>query len=259
MNNSQLSITHIGGPTALLEFGGLRLLTDPTFDPAGGEYRSGPATLRKLSGPALSPEAVGAFDYVLLSHDHHFDNLDRSGGTLLESAKTVLTTREGAKRLGGNSLGLQSWQGVDLQTAQGRVLRVISAPARHGPEGLSRGEVTGFIIFFADHPVQAIYFSGDTVWYQGVAEVAKRFPVQVALLNLGAARVPEVGNFHLTMTASEAVQAANVFSRALIIPLHFEGWAHFSEGREDIAAAFAAAGVERLRWPELGRAVVVEL
>ena len=28
---------YIGGPTALLEFGGLRLLTDPTFDPAGGE------------------------------------------------------------------------------------------------------------------------------------------------------------------------------------------------------------------------------
>jgi L-ascorbate metabolism protein UlaG (beta-lactamase superfamily) len=126
-------------------------------------------------------------------------------------------------------------------------------------EGLSRGEVTGFIIFFADNPEQAIYFSGDTVWYQGVAEVAKRFPIRVALLNLGAARVPEVGNFHLTMTASEAVQAANEFFSALIIPLLFEGWAHFSEGREDIAAAFADAGVDRLRWRELGRAIVVAL
>jgi len=138
MNNCQLAITHIGGPTALLEFGGLRLLTDPTFDPAGGEYRSGPVTLRKLSGPALSPESMSPFDYVLLSHDHHFDNLDHSGRVWLAKAKTVLTTPEGASRLGGNSLGLQPWQSVDLQTAQGRVLRVIATPARHGPEGLSR-------------------------------------------------------------------------------------------------------------------------
>jgi hypothetical protein len=61
------------------------------------------------------------------------------------------------------------------------------------------------------------------------------------------------------MNASEAVQAANVFANAHIIPLHFEGWAHFSEGREDIAAAFAAADISRLRWPELGCAVVVDL
>jgi L-ascorbate metabolism protein UlaG (beta-lactamase superfamily) len=259
MNNCQLAITHIGGPTALLEFGGLRLLTDPTFDPAGGEYRSGPVTLRKLSGPALSPESMGPFDYVLLSHDHHFDNLDHSGRVWLAKAKTVLTTPEGASRLGGNSLGLQPWQSVDLQAAQGRVLRVIATPARHGPEGLSRGAVTGFVAFFVNAPQQAIYFSGDTVWYQGVAEVAKRFAIGAALLNLGAALVPEVGSFHLTMNASEAVQAANVFANAHIIPLHFEGWAHFSEGREDIAAAFAAADISRLRWPELGRAVVVDL
>ncbi len=51
---------------------------------------------------------------------------------------------EGAKRLGKNSQGLQPWQSVDLQTAQGRILKVISPPARHGPEGLNRGEVIGF-------------------------------------------------------------------------------------------------------------------
>ena len=48
MNSTRLAITYIGGPTALVEFGGVRLLTDPTFDPAGGEYPSGAATLRKL-------------------------------------------------------------------------------------------------------------------------------------------------------------------------------------------------------------------
>jgi L-ascorbate metabolism protein UlaG (beta-lactamase superfamily) len=253
MDTPQLHITYIGGPTALLEFGGVRLLTDPTFDPAGSTYPSGPATLRKLSDPALRAEDVGKFDYALLSHDHHFDNLDRRGRSVLANAKAVLTTAEGAKRLGGNSVGLSDWQSTDLQTERG-VLRVVATPGRHGPEGLHRGAVAGFVFFFADLPDAALYFSGDTVWYEGVAEVARRFPARVVLLNLGAARVPEVGPFHLTMTAAEGVLAARAFGEALIVPLHFEGWAHFSEGRADIAREFADAGMSsRLLWLDGGQ------
>ena len=38
---TSVRITHIGGPTTLIEVGDWRLLTDPTFDPAGGKYRFG--------------------------------------------------------------------------------------------------------------------------------------------------------------------------------------------------------------------------
>ncbi len=45
---------------------------------------------------------------------------------------------------------------------------------------------------------------------------------------------------------------------AVIVRLHFEGWEHFSESREDIAAAFARAGLaDRLRWPVPGRTIAV--
>ena len=64
MNTPPLRITYIGGPTCMLEFGGVRLLTDPTFDAGGGEYTTGPVTLLKLSGPAISPEDLGLFDCV---------------------------------------------------------------------------------------------------------------------------------------------------------------------------------------------------
>lgn len=254
-----LRITYVGGPTCLLEFGGVRLLTDPTFDPAGGEYRTGPVTLRKLAGPAVSAEDIGTFDYVLLSHDHHSDNLDRTGRQLLAEAKNVLTTTEGAQRLGGNSLGLADWQSFDCVAPDGRALRVVATPARHGPEGLSRGAVNGFAPFFADTPDYVIYVSGDTVWYSGVAEVAKRFNIRLALLHVGAARVPEVGRFPLTMTAEEAVQAAHALSNAVIVPIHFEDWAHFSEGRNDVDRAFASAQMEdRIRWPHRGRNTVID-
>lgn len=257
MKLRQLVMTYIGGPTCLLEFGGIRLLTDPTFDPAGGEYQSGPFTLRKRVGPGVGPEALGSFDYVLLSHDHHFDNLDHAGRNVLPTAKTVITTEEGATRLRGNSRGLKPWGAIDLHSNQ-RVLRVVATPARHGPEGSDRGPVIGFVLSFRDDPRTAIYVSGDTVWYEGAAEVARRFPCQLAILYLGAAQVPK-GSACLTMTAKEAVEASRAFANAVIIPLHFEDWEHFSEGYEEIAQAFAMEGLEdRLRWPQRGRRINVD-
>ena len=61
-------ITHIGGPTVLIEVGGWRLLTDPTFDAPGRSYRFGWGTgSRKTAGPAIAPEALGRIDAVLLT------------------------------------------------------------------------------------------------------------------------------------------------------------------------------------------------
>ena len=120
--------------------------------------------------------------------------------------------------------------------------------------------MTGFVLAFTDALDQAVYISGDTVWYEGVAEVARRFDVRAAVLFMGAARVPAVGPEALTMTAEDGIQAARAFSRAAIIPLHYEGWAHFTESREVIARAFSEAGIgPRVRWMELGTTIVVPL
>jgi len=253
MSTDQPAITYIGGPTALLEIGGLRLLTDPTFDPAGAEYPTGAYTLRKTIGPALSPETLGRIDAVLLSHDQHLDNLDHAGRMLLTQARMVLTTSAGAERLGGHAVGLVPWQSVDLPTQDGRVLRATGTPARHGPPGGDRGPVIGFVLTPTESPNGAVYISGDTVWYEGVAKVSRRFSVQIAILFMGAARIREVGLAHLTFTADEAVEAARAFARATIVPLHYEGWEHLSESRPQIEAAFTLAGLAgRLQWMEPG-------
>ncbi|MCR2811008.1 hypothetical protein [Microbacterium sp. zg.B185] len=59
-------LTLIGGPTVVLEVGGLRLLTDPTFSPRGPQG-SGGSLLTKLRGPAVPAERIGRIDAVLLS------------------------------------------------------------------------------------------------------------------------------------------------------------------------------------------------
>ena len=244
-----VQMTYIGGPTALIEFHGVRFLTDPTFDPAGGEYRTPAYSLWKLQDPALAPPRLGRIDAVLLSHDHHFDNLDHSGRRLLETVPRVLTTEAGAVRLGGGTEGLAPWSSTQIRSVTGEVVSITATPARHGPPQADRGPVIGFLLAAAGAPDGVLYFSGDTVWYEGVAEVAGRLPVAIAVLNMGAARVDAAGPWPLTFTATEGVEAAKAFGRATIVPLHYEGWSHFREHRPEIVRAFHGAGMEgRLAW-----------
>lgn len=256
MSPDPIRVSYIGGPTALLEFGGLRFLTDPTLDPGGTDYPTPAYTLHKTGGPVLPNGGIGALDAVLLSHDHHFDNLDHAGRGLLASTAAVFTTVAGAARLGGQARGLQAW---DQVTIADRV-ELTATPARHGPEGGDRGPVIGFVLRLAGKRGPVLYLSGDTVWYEGVAEVGRRFPVDLALLNLGAAKVAVAGPSPLTFTAAEAVTLARAWPRARVVPLHFEGWAHFSEGATEVRTAFEAAGLShRLHWPEPGVPLILEL
>ncbi|MFT4112865.1 MBL fold metallo-hydrolase [Silvibacterium sp.] len=256
-------LTYIGGPTVLIEFGGLRLLTDPTFDAGGNEYTAGPVTLYKIAGPAVEASSLGALDAVLLSHEHHSDNLDHAGRQLLSQAGAVLTTPDAAERLngagsGGNAVGLAPWQTTTLTSPSGRRLHVTGTPARHGSAEADRGPVTGFLLAFDDAPEDVLYVSGDTVWFEGVEEIVRRFPsIRVAILFLGAAKVV-VNPAHLTFKAEEAVRFSQALPKTRIVPAHFEGWKHFTESRAVIAAAFAAGAIEdRLTWLTPGVATSV--
>ena len=259
MENNAITMTYIGGPTALIEMNGVRLLTDPTFDPAGTSYPTAAYTLEKSLSPGIGPNELGRIDAVLLSHDHHFDNLDHAGRALLSRAERVFTTIAGGDRLGPPAIGLAPWQEATIPTPSGEELRITATPARHGPAGGDRGPVIGFVIAPSTQGTGGVYATGDTVWYEGVAEVSRRFPsARAALLFLGAANVAVAGPAPLTLTAEDGVEVARAFPEAALIPVHFEGWAHFTQGRAEVERAFAAAGLsERLRWLKPGESAVI--
>lgn len=249
MLSDEIKIKYIGGPTALFETGGLRFLTDPTFDPKGSDYKTNIYTLHKITDPSMDVEHIGKIDFVLLSHDHHFDNLDNEGRKFLSHVDKVYTTQAGAERLGGNAIGLTHWQTVEVPTKDGRMLTITGTPCRHGPAGGDRGPVTGFVLNYKNENKGAVYISGDTVLYEGVEEVIKRSDIKIAVLFMGAAKVKEVGPHLLTMTTDEAIAFAQKFKNIKIVPLHFEGWAHFSESRSVIENKFKEVGLtDRLKW-----------
>ena len=137
-------------------------------------------------------------------------------------------------------------------------LTITATAARHGPAGIEpiAGDVVGFVLSSAW--TRPIYVTGDTVWYEGVADVARRFHAGLVLLFAGAARTR--GAFHLTMSANDAIDTANAFPDAIIVPVHYEGWAHFSQSGDDLAQAFKALGIGgRLRMLERGVPTKIEL
>ena len=102
-----------------------------------------------------------------------------------------------------------------------------------------------------------IYISGDTTWFDGVAEVAKRFKAGVVLPFAGAAQTR--GPFHLTMDTNDTIETARAFPDAVIVPVHTDGWAHFRQGAQDLRASFDTLGFgSRLKLLEPGVATVIE-
>ena len=232
-------LTPLDGPTTIIEVAGARFLVDPTFDPAQ-EYPIGSRSLVKTTDATWTPEQAGSVDAVLLSHDQHPDNLDHGGRAYLDTAPVTLTTPLAASRLGGTAVGLEPWE-----TRAVGAVTVTAVPAQHGPDGTEHltGPVTGFVLAAGG---RTIYVSGDNASLRLVSEVAGRFPqIDVAVLFAGAARTPLVDGY-LTLTSPEAAEAADILGRPRVLPVHTDGWAHFTQDGASLRAAFAEAGLEDL-------------
>ncbi|MGW4849063.1 MBL fold metallo-hydrolase [Nocardia brasiliensis] len=248
---TKLEALHVGGPTLRFRYAGRTFLTDPTFDEPGAY--PGPVTLYKLAGPAVSAAEVGPVDIVLLSHDEHADNLDNSGREFLRTVPTVLSTPGAGERINGVR-GLANWETV---TVDG--IKVTAVPALHGPEGCEpvTGVVTGFVLQADGEPT--VYVSGDNASVDRVRQIVERFGrIDIAILFVGAANVGLFDDVDVTLNARTAVQAAEVLGDATIVPVHGDGWLHFSETLERLTKFFENAGrAEQLRIPPLGKAVTV--
>ena len=236
---STTAITFIGGPTALLEYAGLRIVTDPTFD--GPQVYEDPdeTTLVKTVGPAIARQDLGPVDLVLLSHHGHKDNLDWEGLELIAQGVPTLSTRQAADDLfGGGVIGLDNWESYDFG-----VVTITAMPALHGPPGSEPlvGPVIGFMLEATGEPT--VYVSGDNASLPLVRQIADRFaPVDIALLFAGAARVEDI-DADLTLNSTDAATAAESLGARLVVGLHTEDWTHFTHTRAQLEAAFDGTGI----------------
>ncbi len=191
----------VGGPTVLLRYAGLTIVTDPTFDPPGPN-----SYLVKTQGPAIVADALPPIDLALVSHDHHPDNLDASGELVARGATLALTTTAGAAR----KAGFHGMEPGDVVTIDGETpVTVTAVEALHGPRAIAPlvGPVIGFIVRAEGWPT--LYFSGDNALVSVAKGIADAHPdVAIALLCMGAASVPPRGPVLLTLNADRAARVA---------------------------------------------------
>ncbi|QES47226.1 Zn-dependent hydrolase [Streptomyces venezuelae] len=239
-------VRYLGGSTLLLEYGGLRLLTDPTFD--------APAGLAALRDPALAgserrlvrPSELGPVDAVLLSRDHPH-HLDASARALLPDIAVTLTTHDAASRLGGGARGLTDFDSVELPRPAGGTLTVTAVPAVHGSgsgvhDVRSPARVTGFVLSAEDLPT--VYISGDNSSLDEVKSFAEALgSVDTAIIHAGAPHGPvPSGDQCLVLDSGQAAEAARLLDARRVIPVHYED-------RDTLETAFAAAALaDRLDW-----------
>lgn len=242
----KLAVNVISGPTVQINYAGLNVITDPTFDPATEYDLGGGATLAKTAPSPVAPESLLPVDAVLLSHDHHPDNLDNAGREFLAQTPVVLTTEQGSKRLGGNSRGMTPWSTFELSAPSGVSVTVTALPALHGPDWKNTedviGQVIGFLLSADGEPT--VYISGDNASLKVVEQIAERVDdIDTAVIFAGAARSSFFDGAPLTLDGEGAVRAAKILRPRHVAIAHADSWAHFSDSMENAVKAFEDAGM----------------
>ncbi|MEU0227578.1 hypothetical protein ABZ177_24920 [Streptomyces sp. NPDC006284] len=99
----------------------------------------------------------------------------------------------------------------------------------------------------------------DTVYYDELDEIGRRCSVGTALLHFGAAVVPYFGDDYITMDGEQGARLTRAIGARTVVPVHFDAWDHFTQGRAGIVDAFTRAGLaDRLHWLDRGTPTVVD-
>ncbi|MHB0971906.1 MAG: MBL fold metallo-hydrolase [Thermoanaerobaculia bacterium] len=192
-----MRITMIGHSTLLIEGEGTRLLTDPYFGTLGH------IAYARRRPPAISREDVRDIDAALVSHSH-WDHTDRGFFRRLAPSVPVFGPRGSSllMRLKGvrNFVPMRPWETRETGSAT-----ITAVPALHVARTI------GFVITIAG---VSAYFAGDTWHRPFMAEIGRRFDLDVAMIPVTTYRIP------LTMGERAAVKAVRDLRAATVIPIH---------------------------------------
>lgn len=246
-----IHITHIDTACVLLDINGFKILTDPTLDNAGHFYHHGfGAISRKTDNPAIAPDTLTDIDLILLSHHQHKDNFDIQGKAFSKKISSIISTIPASKAIQG-IIGLKEWETIFINTPKLQNLRITATPAQHRPWWIPEffsGKVIGFIIEFEGQEKGVIYISGDTVYFKGIEEIAKRYKVDIGIFHVGGVQFRYLSGFGLyTMDSKDLLKAVKVVQPNTIVPIHYRGWSHFKEAISTLKDAILANSISKNR------------
>jgi L-ascorbate metabolism protein UlaG (beta-lactamase superfamily) len=245
----QGSVQFIGNATVLIQYGGMTILTDPTFIHRHEQVSIGYGMhSTRLVDPAMEISDLPPLDVILLSH-FHGDHFDQVAERELDKSIPIITNAEAAKALQQRGFRypkpIETWSYAAIEKGDMR-LRITSMPGRHGPplSDLIMPEVMGSMLEFepVGGPPFRMYITGDTLLFDALAEIPRRYrDIDFALLHLGGTRVLGV---LVTMDGTQGVELLKLVRPRRAIPIHFNDYDVFTSPLSDFEREAAAAGLQ---------------
>ena len=213
-------LTFIGNATVLLEWGELRVLTDPNFIHRHEQVSVAPGVnTTRLHDPALEIE-----DLPIVTPPSAVDELEKRGFTA--------------------AIGLETWARHEVSAGDHRI-RITAVPGRHGPPivDIALPDVMGSV-WELESPGASyrLYVSGDTLVFDDLREIPKRYaPIDLGVFHLGGTRVAGI---LVTMDAEQGIEAVRIIGPEQVMPIHFDDYDLFTSPLEDFVDEVRRAGLE---------------
>ena len=257
--DNAITLAWLGHATVLINFYGLRILTDPTFFPRIG-VSLGLGTLgpQRLVRCALAPEAVPEVDLLLVTHAH-FDHLDTPSLSAVPGAPAVVMaqgTSDLLPRRQSSGVHELRWnESVRVRSARGDA-QVHAIEVRHWGARVQRDTWRGYTGFVIEREGRRLLVGGDTADTPLFREHRRHGPFDAAMMPIGAYD-PWIRHH---CTPEQAIAMADAAGARLFVPIHHQSFRLSREPvREPIerAEAMLAKEAGRLALRDIGQTVLV--
>lgn len=224
-----MQIRLIRSATMQFQYGGQKFITDP--------YLAEKLSLPSYRGVSKNPmvdlpipasEVIAGFDTVIVSH-RHSDHFDKTAKNLLpkkvnffcQPCDQAATEAEGFQ----NVIAIEScilWHGI----------KITRVPGQHGSGGVlsDMGTVSGFVFEHGNEPT--VYWMGDTIWYEGAADVIRRFKPDIIITHSSGAVWDD--NILIVMDAAQTIAVCKAAPNSTVVAVHMESLDHATTSRNDL-------------------------
>ena len=233
MPSSSATVRLVRHATLLVTIDGTRLLVDPMLGDAGVDPPVQNTPNQRRNPLVGLPDVDLDHDAVLVTHRHN-DHFDDAARERLDSGTPMVVHPEQVDAFEEDGF-------VDIRPLDGDVavsgLTLSPAPARHGHGDLAdaMAPVTGALVR-TDDDAPTLYLTGDTVWYDAVAETLAAVDPDAVVVNAGGARF--LDGEPITMDAADIDEVRRATRNdAPVIAVHMDAINHCLVTRADLREA----------------------
>jgi len=222
-DDNAITLAWLGHATVLVNFYGLRIITDPVlFDRIGVDLGIGSLGPLRLVRCALRPDELPEIDLVLVSHAH-FDHLDTPSLAAIRGTPAAVMAAETSdllpRRFYSSVHELRWDESVRLATARGDAL-VRAIQVKHWGARIQRDSHRGYTGWIVEREGRRLLIGGDTADTAAFRDHRRHGPFEAAVMPIGAYD-PWISNH---CTPEQAVAMADAAGARLFVPVHHQSF-----------------------------------